>query len=128
MYIYSVLFALLLPLPIPSSYLTFDPCLVVPPEFTGYGKVAADLGKKVSLVCEVLSYPPASKIVFVRNGKELDVSTMKSNVDGSAHKQTMTHEIQSVSAGDYGSYLCIAVNSIGEANSTVSLIKTGREY
>lgn len=77
-------------------------------------------------MCEVLSFPPVTKVTISRNNKLLPATELRYRVGGVEAQQSLSHDIASVKDGDYGDYLCSAENEEGKSNWTVSLVRTSK--
>ena len=103
---------------------------IVPPQLDGHGKVATDVGAQVEIPCTVLSYPPATEIIFKRNGEEITtggryrLKNIETNVDNMSYKQSRSLVITSTSEADYGNYICEATNSEDTASAMLTLMRT----
>ncbi|XP_055298957.1 protein amalgam-like [Sitodiplosis mosellana] len=93
--------------------------------------VGAYEGQSISLHCSTEAYPKSinywtfSNNNNINNNNNILVSggNFESILNESTYKTDMTLRIKSVGPSDFGSYKCIAKNSLGETDSTIKLYK-----
>ncbi|CAL1288099.1 unnamed protein product [Larinioides sclopetarius] len=104
----------------------FAPMILIPSQLIG-----ASLGEDVTLVCNLESYPRsvtywviAGGIVIITNNK---YKVIKEPSDSpSSYKVKLKLLIRDLRPQDFGSYTCVAKNSLGETEGTISLYEKPR--
>ncbi|GBM73832.1 hypothetical protein AVEN_75259-1 [Araneus ventricosus] len=110
----------------PNLFLPVAPMILIPSQLIG-----ANLGEDVTLVCNLESYPRsvtywviAGGIVIITNNK---YQVIKEPSDSpSSYKVKLKLLIRDLRPQDFGSYTCVAKNSLGETEGTISLYEKPR--
>ncbi|XP_054712952.1 lachesin-like [Uloborus diversus] len=98
----------------------FAPMILIPSQLIG-----ANSGEDVTLVCNLESHPRsvtywviAGGIVIITNNKYRVTSEP---VEGASYKVRLKLLIRDLRPQDFGTYTCVAKNSLGETEGTISL-------
>ncbi|GFY63201.1 lachesin [Trichonephila inaurata madagascariensis] len=99
----------------------FAPMILIPSQLIG-----ANLGEDVTLVCNLESYPRSvtywvitGGIVIITNNKYKVI--IEPSDSPSSYKVKLKLLIRDLRPQDFGSYTCVAKNSLGETEGTISL-------
>ncbi|XP_070489902.1 neurotrimin-like [Chironomus tepperi] len=86
--------------------------------------VGAYEGQKVTLECHSEAFPKSINY-FMREKGEIvpQGGKFETSIKDNAYKVHMNLTIKSVSQSDFGSYMCVAKNSLGETDGTIKLYK-----
>ncbi|XP_023227170.1 lachesin-like [Centruroides sculpturatus] len=100
----------------------FAPMIWIPNQLIG-----APLGTEVTLDCNLESFPRS--ITFWTRGGTMILSNNKYDsmiIDTGIYKVQMKLRIRNLRPDDFGSYLCVAKNSLGETEGTIRLYEIPR--
>ena len=93
----------------------------------------AVVGKQILLTCQYNAFPPATEVLWIKDGTVLarntSVKINNSRVTIPHHNET--HEQLSITATtsqDAGNYTCLVINDVGNSWDTISMISQGVFY
>lgn len=107
-----------------NIFFNFPQCIPVPPTISvRHQSYLIGLGQKVTLECITESYPNSVNY-WLHNDNENEIvqgGTMEETIIENVCKVVMKLTIRPTKLADFGSYKCVAKNSLGEAEEIVTV-------